>query len=127
MSNSIPVITFSLSLLMRMEVIKLRSSSGMAKTAGITLCLAGALVIALYGSRSLSPLRLRLVFAGSKPRVSQSARGLGESPRTTQSLPANPPMHVHNDAGVAAAATCRRPSSGAKPAKADVSTESFPT
>lgn len=40
----------------RMEVIKMRSSSGMAKIAGITLCLAGALVIALYAGRSLSPL-----------------------------------------------------------------------
>ena len=40
----------------RMEVIKFRSSSGMAKTAGITLCLAGVLVMALYAGRSLSPL-----------------------------------------------------------------------
>ncbi|CAL4903340.1 unnamed protein product [Urochloa decumbens] len=79
MSNSIPVITFFLSLLMRMEVIKLRSSSGMAKTAGITLCLAGALVIALYAGRSLSPLSRHRVLAGhgDKRQVSEHvSRGM---------------------------------------------------
>ncbi|CAN6340347.1 unnamed protein product [Urochloa humidicola] len=77
MSNSIPVITFFLSLLMRMEVIKMRSSSGMAKTAGITLCLAGALVIALYAGRSLSPLSRHRVLAGGKQQVSEHvSRGL---------------------------------------------------
>ncbi|KAF8725611.1 hypothetical protein HU200_020151 [Digitaria exilis] len=48
----------------RMEVIKLRSSSGMAKAAGVALCLAGALVIALYAGRSLSPLNHHRVLAG---------------------------------------------------------------
>ncbi|CAL4896139.1 unnamed protein product [Urochloa decumbens] len=77
MSNSIPVITFFLSLLMRMEVIKMRSSSGMAKTAGITLCLAGALVIALYAGRSLSPLSRHRVLAGGKLQVSEHvSRGM---------------------------------------------------
>ncbi|CAN6353449.1 unnamed protein product [Urochloa humidicola] len=77
MSNSIPVITFFLSLLVRMEVIKMRSSSGMAKTAGITLCLAGALVIALYAGRSLSPLSHHRVLAGGQQQVSEHvSRGL---------------------------------------------------
>ncbi|CAL5097391.1 unnamed protein product [Urochloa decumbens] len=64
MCNSIPAITFFLALLMRMEVIKMRSSSGMAKIAGITLCLAGALVIALYTGQSLSPLNRHRVLSG---------------------------------------------------------------
>nr|CAB3459902.1 unnamed protein product [Digitaria exilis] len=64
MCNSVPVITFFLALLMRMEAIKLRSSSGMAKAAGVALCLAGALVIALYAGRSLSPLNHHRVLAG---------------------------------------------------------------
>ncbi|CAN6344958.1 unnamed protein product [Urochloa humidicola] len=80
MTNSIHVITFFLSLLMRMEVIKMRRSSGMAKTAGITLCLAGALVIALYAGRSLSPLSRHRVLAGGhggKRQVSEHvSRGL---------------------------------------------------
>ncbi|KAG0516476.1 hypothetical protein BDA96_09G006400 [Sorghum bicolor] len=56
MCNSIPVITFFLALLMRMEVIDLKRPSGKGKAAGITFCLAGVLVIALYAGSSLSPL-----------------------------------------------------------------------
>jgi drug/metabolite transporter (DMT)-like permease len=40
----------------RMEVVKLRSVSGIAKVTGVALCLAGALVIALYTGPSLSPV-----------------------------------------------------------------------
>ncbi|OEL32480.1 WAT1-related protein [Dichanthelium oligosanthes] len=54
--NSTPVITFCLALLVRMEVVKLRSSSGIAKVAGVVLCLAGALAIALYTGPWLSPI-----------------------------------------------------------------------
>ncbi|XP_008660050.1 WAT1-related protein At5g64700 isoform X2 [Zea mays] len=54
--NSTPVITFCLALLLRMEVVKLRSVSGIAKVTGVALCLAGALVIALYTGPSLSPV-----------------------------------------------------------------------
>jgi hypothetical protein len=39
-----------------MEALKLKSSPGMAKAAGITLCLTGVLVIALYAGPSLRPL-----------------------------------------------------------------------
>ncbi|RCV37645.1 hypothetical protein SETIT_8G080200v2 [Setaria italica] len=41
--NSQPVVTFCLALLLRMEVVKLRSSSGIAKVTGVSLCLAGVL------------------------------------------------------------------------------------
>ncbi|XP_025807796.1 WAT1-related protein At5g64700-like [Panicum hallii] len=68
MCNSIPAITFFLALLMRMEVIKFRSSSGMAKTAGIALCLAGVLVVALCAGRPLSPLGRHRVLASHGDR-----------------------------------------------------------
>ena len=53
----------------RMEAVKLKSSPGMAKAAGITLCLVGVLVIALYAGPLLSPLNHHRVLAdhGSKP------------------------------------------------------------
>ncbi|CAL5097455.1 unnamed protein product [Urochloa decumbens] len=79
MSNSIPAITFFLALLMRMEDLKMRSSSGMAKAAGITLCLAGVLVMALYAGRSLSPLNRHRVLAGhagDKQGADHVSRGL---------------------------------------------------
>ncbi|CAN6331091.1 unnamed protein product [Urochloa humidicola] len=79
MSNSVPVITFFLALLMRMEDLKMRSSSGMAKAAGITLCLAGVLVMALYAGRSLSPLNHHGVLAGhagDKRGAEHVSRGL---------------------------------------------------
>ncbi|KAF8653476.1 hypothetical protein HU200_062222 [Digitaria exilis] len=47
-SNSMAVVTFCLALLLRMEVVKLRSASGVAKLAGVALCLAGVFAIAFY-------------------------------------------------------------------------------
>ncbi|KAL6868136.1 hypothetical protein ACP4OV_014981 [Aristida adscensionis] len=61
--NSQPVVTFCLALLLRMEVVKLKSSSGIAKIVGIALCLAGVLVIALYIGPGLSPINHHRVFA----------------------------------------------------------------
>lgn len=46
-----------------MEVVKLRSMSGIAKVTGVALCLAGALVIALYTGPSLSPINHHRAFA----------------------------------------------------------------
>ncbi|KAJ1289128.1 hypothetical protein BS78_02G141200 [Paspalum vaginatum] len=54
-NNSMPVLTFCLALLLRMEVVKPRSSSGVAKLAGVALCLAGVLVIAFYAGPAVSP------------------------------------------------------------------------
>ncbi|KAL6619837.1 hypothetical protein ACP70R_034976 [Stipagrostis hirtigluma subsp. patula] len=64
-SNPMPVITFCLALLLRMEVVKLRSSSGMAKVAGIALCLAGVFVLAFYTGPSLSPVNRHRAFAAA--------------------------------------------------------------
>uniref|UniRef100_A0ACD5W693 Uncharacterized protein n=1 Tax=Avena sativa TaxID=4498 RepID=A0ACD5W693_AVESA len=63
-SNSIPVITFLFAVLLHLEAIKLRASSGMAKLAGVALCVAGVLVIALYAGPPLSPLNHHRAFAG---------------------------------------------------------------
>uniref|UniRef100_A0ACD5TX38 Uncharacterized protein n=1 Tax=Avena sativa TaxID=4498 RepID=A0ACD5TX38_AVESA len=63
-SNSIPVITFLFAVLLHLEAIKLRASSGMAKLAGVALCVAGVLVIALYSGPPLNPLNHHRAFAG---------------------------------------------------------------
>ncbi|XP_022847364.1 WAT1-related protein At5g64700-like [Olea europaea var. sylvestris] len=47
-SNTLPVITFFLAVLFRMEKVKLRTSPGIMKVSGVALCLAGAATIALY-------------------------------------------------------------------------------
>ena len=46
----------------RMEVVKFRSSSGIAKVIGVALCLAGALTIAFYTGPSLSPINHHRAF-----------------------------------------------------------------
>ncbi|KAF8697141.1 hypothetical protein HU200_036135 [Digitaria exilis] len=62
-TNSLPVITFCLALLLRMEDLKLRSRSGIAKLAGVALCLAGVLVIAFYSGPFLSPVNHHRAFS----------------------------------------------------------------
>ncbi|TKV94211.1 hypothetical protein SEVIR_9G278532v4 [Setaria viridis] len=75
-SNSTPVITFVLALLFRMEAVKLRSSSGIAKVTGVALCLAGALTIALYTGPSLSPINHHRAFgAHAAPASKAPSRG----------------------------------------------------
>ncbi|KAF8667109.1 hypothetical protein HU200_053293 [Digitaria exilis] len=49
----------------RLEVVRLRSPSGMAKAAGVALCLAGVLTIALYTGPFMSPVNHHRAFAGS--------------------------------------------------------------
>ena len=48
-----------------MEVVKLRSISGITKVTGAALCLAGALVIALYTGPSVSPVNHHRAFGPS--------------------------------------------------------------
>ncbi|KAK1610196.1 hypothetical protein QYE76_033869 [Lolium multiflorum] len=55
-TNSMPVFTFLIALLLGLEKIKLRSRSGLGKLAGVALCLAGVLVIAFYAGPSIRPL-----------------------------------------------------------------------
>jgi drug/metabolite transporter (DMT)-like permease len=67
-TNSMPVFTFLLALLLGLKKIKLRSRSGLGKLAGVALCLAGVLVIAFYTGPSIRPLAHHPVFA-HKPRL----------------------------------------------------------
>ncbi|GJM94300.1 hypothetical protein PR202_ga10936 [Eleusine coracana subsp. coracana] len=64
-TNSMPVVTFCFALLLRMEVVKLRNSSGMAKLAGVSLCLAGVFVIAFYAGPAFSPVNHHRAFTAS--------------------------------------------------------------
>ncbi|XP_030973971.1 WAT1-related protein At5g64700-like [Quercus lobata] len=47
-TNCLPVITFFLAVLLRMEVLELRTIAGVAKLAGILFCIAGAATLAFY-------------------------------------------------------------------------------
>ncbi|PIN26849.1 hypothetical protein CDL12_00393 [Handroanthus impetiginosus] len=47
-SNTLPVITFFLAVLLRMEKVNIRTSPGIMKVAGVTLCLGGVATIAFY-------------------------------------------------------------------------------
>ncbi|XP_066350277.1 WAT1-related protein At5g64700-like [Miscanthus floridulus] len=73
-TNSIPVITFCLALLLRMEEVKLRSPSGIAKLTGVALCLAGVFVIAFYTGELLSAVNHHHAFA--VPTHASSAKTL---------------------------------------------------
>ncbi|CAL5368106.1 unnamed protein product [Camellia sinensis] len=55
-TNSLPVITFFIAVLLRMEMVKLRTNHGIAKIAGVAICLGGAAIIALYRGPSLKLL-----------------------------------------------------------------------
>ncbi|OEL28545.1 WAT1-related protein [Dichanthelium oligosanthes] len=54
-------------LFQRMEVVNLRSSSGIAKVSGAALCLAGVLVMAFYTGPALSPVNHHRAFAAHAP------------------------------------------------------------
>lgn len=47
-TNTLPAITFFMAVLLRMEVLKMKSMNGMAKVVGIAACLAGDATIAFY-------------------------------------------------------------------------------
>ncbi|KAJ6424311.1 hypothetical protein OIU84_025158 [Salix udensis] len=61
-SNCLPVVTFFLALLLRMEVLKFRTVSGIAKIAGIVACIAGAATLALYKGPHFNLLCLHHLF-----------------------------------------------------------------
>nr|DAD40054.1 TPA_asm: hypothetical protein HUJ06_014377 [Nelumbo nucifera] len=55
-TNTLPVITFLLAVLLGVETVKLRSFAGNAKVLGIMLCMAGAVTLAFYKGPHLKPL-----------------------------------------------------------------------
>jgi drug/metabolite transporter (DMT)-like permease len=58
-------------------VVRLRSPSGMAKAAGVALCLAGVLTIALYTGPSMSPVNHHRAFASHQQHPHPHADGGG--------------------------------------------------
>ncbi|CAN6195458.1 unnamed protein product [Urochloa humidicola] len=76
--NSMPVVTFCLALLLKMEVVKLRSASGIAKLTGVALCVAGIFTIAFYSGPALSPVNHHRAFsahASGSGRANASSKG----------------------------------------------------
>ncbi|KAK9097220.1 hypothetical protein Sjap_022717 [Stephania japonica] len=55
-TNTLPVTTFFLALLLRMESVNLKRWSGNAKIVGVGLCIAGAVTLAFYKGPHLKPL-----------------------------------------------------------------------
>lgn len=62
-TNSVPVITFFVALLLRMETVMLRSFAGIAKVVGVALCLSGIVTIAFYTGPHLNPLNHHHLFS----------------------------------------------------------------
>ncbi|KAK9272020.1 hypothetical protein L1049_002389 [Liquidambar formosana] len=54
--NSLPVITFAFAVLLRMETVTLRTAPGIAKVAGVMVCIAGVMTLAFYKGPYLKPL-----------------------------------------------------------------------
>ncbi|KAF8644623.1 hypothetical protein HU200_066378 [Digitaria exilis] len=61
-SNSKPVSTLCLALLLRMEAVNLKSPYGVAKVTGVALCFAGVLVIAFFTGPAFSPVNHHRAF-----------------------------------------------------------------
>ncbi|CAM0958668.1 unnamed protein product [Alopecurus aequalis] len=72
-STPCPSLPSSLALLLRLETVNVRSRSGLGKLAGVALCLAGVLVIALFTGPSIRPLANNPVFAHKPHTVSNGA------------------------------------------------------
>ncbi|GJM94299.1 hypothetical protein PR202_ga10935 [Eleusine coracana subsp. coracana] len=73
-SNSMPVVAFCLAVLLRLEVVKLRSSSGIAKLTGVALCLAGVFVLAFYTGPPVNPVNHHRAFAATHTSNSSPSR-----------------------------------------------------
>jgi len=65
-TNCLPVITFFLAVLLRMEVLELRTIAGVAKLAGILFCIAGAATLAFYKGPHLKFLGQHHLFGHPK-------------------------------------------------------------
>ncbi|KAJ3682478.1 hypothetical protein LUZ60_015051 [Juncus effusus] len=60
--NTIPIITFLLAFLLRIETLEIRKIHGMAKAAGVVLCLSGVVVMAFYVGPAIHPLNHHHLF-----------------------------------------------------------------
>ncbi|KAM0940451.1 putative EamA domain-containing protein [Dioscorea sansibarensis] len=71
-NNSIPVFTFFLAVIMRMEVFKMKSISGVMKMIGITFCVAGVITIAFYTGAPLTSSMKHHPVSNHQPQHSTS-------------------------------------------------------
>ncbi|XP_043707024.1 WAT1-related protein At5g64700-like [Telopea speciosissima] len=67
-TNTLPVITFFLAVLLRVETVNLRTLSGNVKLIGVTLCMVGAVTLAFYKGPHL---KLLIHNGFSKPHVQE--------------------------------------------------------
>lgn len=74
-SNSMPVVTFFIAILLQMEVVKPRSPSGIAKLTGVAFCLAGVVLIAFYIGPSLNPVNHHRALAAAHADGGDATRG----------------------------------------------------
>ncbi|KAK8948630.1 WAT1-related protein [Platanthera zijinensis] len=77
-TTSVPVITFFLALLMRMETLSVKSLAGISKIIGLGICSAGVLTIAFYTGPQLSPLINYHPFGHKNNATSSSLHSKGE-------------------------------------------------
>ncbi|KAL6619833.1 hypothetical protein ACP70R_034972 [Stipagrostis hirtigluma subsp. patula] len=61
--SSLPAVTFFLAVLLRMENVKLKHPSGIAKLTSVVLCIGGVFTIAFFNGPSLSPINHHRAFA----------------------------------------------------------------
>ncbi|XP_009613973.1 WAT1-related protein At5g64700 [Nicotiana tomentosiformis] len=74
-TNSLPVTTFILAVLLRMETAKIRTRAGIAKVMGIVLCAGGALTIAFFKGPTLKLLLHHHLFSYNGEVQNSAASG----------------------------------------------------
>lgn len=72
LANSVPVFTFCLVLVLRMETVNLRTAAGVAKAAGVALCVGGVLVLAFYAGPAMSPVNHHRAFAAPRQHAAST-------------------------------------------------------
>ncbi|XP_038902263.1 WAT1-related protein At5g64700-like [Benincasa hispida] len=78
-ANCLPVITFFVALLLRMEVLRLKSIAGAAKLAGILLCIGGVGMLAFYKGPQLNLFNNHHLFNIHNPNHHSSSLALPKS------------------------------------------------
>ncbi|KAK9010567.1 hypothetical protein V6N11_043449 [Hibiscus sabdariffa] len=76
-TNCLPVITFFIAVLLRMEALRLNTTVGIAKLVGILICLAGALTLAFYKGPHFKLFCLHHLFEDRRGRTLPSRASSG--------------------------------------------------
>ncbi|GMI68620.1 Usually multiple acids move in and out Transporters 21 [Hibiscus trionum] len=77
-TNCLPVITFFIAVLLRMEALRLKTIVGIAKLVGILICLAGALTLAFYKGPHFKLFCLHQLFDHQHSRTPPSRTSSGD-------------------------------------------------